>query len=174
MVLCSLYSEGMVRKKRSRKNALLIITAVAAILFVISMFTLMLWGNFVKSQHEDASTATVKGKITEKRTSCAKEILDSNGQPKSVSWICDSGNGIVINDISISTGGGSNPTKRPRYITEIKSLHAGDVVEVRYIKNEYGRASTDCKSCYVKKENAPQQEQRMMKNDQSPANELVP
>lgn len=41
--------------------------------------------------------------------------------------------------------------KRPKYITNIDSISAGDTIEVRYAKDERGNASTNCASCYIKK-----------------------
>lgn len=145
--------------KNSKKNtqAAIVIILVVALLGVLGF---VFWNHFMQSGPDasNASTLVVKGKITEKRTSCGREILNNNGKPERVAGICDAGNSIVVDNVTISTGGGSNGTGRPKYITNIDSLHAGDVVEVRYILDKDERPGTDCESCFVKKEGSPQKE----------------
>ncbi|MNR34655.1 hypothetical protein D3C85_1524450 [compost metagenome] len=107
----------------------------------------------ILKQSNDGSTDTayvLKGKITEKRTSCGREILSEDGIVKHIGGICDGGNSLKIGGINISTGGGAL-VPLPVYISNIESLHPGDIVEIRYVESGEGRKSTNCKSCYVKK-----------------------
>lgn len=135
---------------------------IAALVFVLAgVLGIIFWNNSTQLKSDPAEntpTLTIKGKITEKRTSCGREILNDKDEPKKVAGICDSGNSIVVNDISVSTGGGSLGANPPKYITDINSLRAGDLVEIKYIQDKDGYSSTDCKSCYVKKDGASQNE----------------
>lgn len=156
----------MVSKTLPKKGAHTVIYAVL-VLVLISALGLIFWNNFMRSEPhapKDDLTYSIKGKITEKRTSCGEEILDDNGRPKHIKGICDAGNSIVINEVRISAGGGALTGNPPTYITNIDSVHAGDIVEVRYIKSEDGRPSTNCESCYIKKEGAQQKEPQIRQN----------
>lgn len=146
--------------KKSKKNSTRTAIIIILVTVLLGVLGFVFWNNFMQSKPDISSESTlvVKGKITEKRTSCGREILDSNGKPERVAGICDAGNSIVVDNVTISTGGGSNGTDRPKYITNIDSLHAGDVVEVRYILDKDERPSTDCESCFVKKEGSLQKE----------------
>ena len=93
----------------------------------------------------------IKAKITEKRKSCSKEVLDSDGNIETKTWVCDAGNAITVDGITIYTGGGMLSPRMPTYVTDIDSIHAGDEVEVQYIIDKDKVASTNCKSCYIKK-----------------------
>lgn len=140
-----------------------IILAIA----LLSMLGFAFWSSVLRPNadiSQDSTTSLIKGKITQKRTSCGKEILDSNGKPKRVAGICDAGNGIIVDEMPISTGGGALTSNPPEYITDIEAIHAGDIVEVRYIRDEDGYASTDCESCYIKKEGASQKEPQNKQN----------
>jgi hypothetical protein len=142
-----------------------IITVLGLVL--VGMLGFVFWNNFMRSEPDtfkDNPTYSIKGKITEKRTSCGGEVLDNNGEPKRVKGICDAGNGIVIDKMYISTGGGGLTSNPPKYITNIESVHAGDVVEVRYIKDEDEHSSTNCESCYVKKEGSLNKEPQDKQN----------
>lgn len=101
-------------------------------------------------------TYTLRGKVTVKRTSCGLERLQSDGTVKKGGGICDAGNSLAVDDVSISTGGGClcGHDKYPFYISDIDNVHAGDLVEVRYVKKKDGYKSTDCASCYIKKQNS--------------------
>lgn len=134
---------------------------VTSALVLVSIGGFVWWSNSKSDIPESNDyTSAIVGKITEKRTSCGREILDNDNNPKPVEGICDSGNNIVVDGLNISTGGGSNGINPPTYITDIDSLHAGDIVEVRYIHDENGRPSTDCESCYIKKEGSLQKERQ--------------
>lgn len=151
----------MINKNLLQKGSSHIVIIVVLGIVLVGILGFVFWNNFMRPEPDtskDDPTYSVKGKVTEKRTSCGREILGSDGKPKHVAGICDAGNNIVINDVHISTGGGALVSNPPKYITNIESVHAGDVVEVRYTKDEDGRASTNCESCYVKKEGSLQKE----------------
>jgi hypothetical protein len=157
----------MISKNLLQKGGSHIVIIAVLGLALVGTLGFVFWNNFMRPEPDtskDDPTYSIKGKITEKRTSCGGEILDDNGKPKGVKGICDAGNGIVIDKMYISTGGGALTSNPPKYITNIESVHAGDVVEVRYIKDEDGRPSTNCESCYVKKEGSLNKEPQDKQN----------
>lgn len=138
-----------------------VIIILILVVALIAALGLIFWNSLKQSRTNNSTdnpTSIIKGTITAKRTSCGEEILGDNGQPKRVAGICDAGNSIVVNDVRISTGGGALTSDPPEYITSIGSLHAGDVVEVKYVKNKEGYSSTNCESCYIKKEGSSEKE----------------
>ena len=97
-------------------------------------------------------TSFINGQVTQKNVSCGGEKLVDDGTVKRAGGICDGGNSIVINNtLRVDTGGGGLSSKRPKYVSDIESIGAGDVIELRYAKDERGNASTNCSSCYIKK-----------------------
>lgn len=123
------------------------------LVIIITTATLLALPAILKQDSNDGSTDithVLNGKITEKRTSCGREILSEDGTLKSMGGVCDGGNSLSVNGVSISTGGGAL-VPLPIYISNIESLHPGDIVEIRYVESGEGRKSTNCKSCYVKK-----------------------
>jgi hypothetical protein len=125
---------------------------VLALIIAIATATLLALPAILKKGNDGSTDITyvLKGKITEKQTSCGREILSEDGTLKRVGGICDGGNSLEIDGVSISTGGGAL-VPLPVYTSNIESLHSGDVVEIRYVKDEEGYTSTNCKSCYIKK-----------------------
>jgi len=95
----------------------------------------------------------VKGKVTKKRTSCGLEVLSKEGTVQQEPGVCDGGNYLTVNNITISTGGGSlgGGHGYPYYITNIDNVHAGDSVEIGYVIDEKGGETTNCETCYLKK-----------------------
>jgi hypothetical protein len=151
----------MINRTLSQNGSAHIAIIVGMLIVLIGTLGFVFWNSFIRPKPELSNTEPtflIKGKITEKRTSCGKEILGNDDKPKRVAGICDAGNNIVVNKINISTGGGALTSNPPNYITNIGSLHAGDIVEVRYIQVKNGYSSTNCESCYVKKEGSFQKE----------------
>src|SRR5690606_19546267 len=92
------------------------------------------------------------GQVTQKRTGCGGEKLLTDGTVKKGGGVCDGGDSLLIGDsLGISTGGGGWGSMHTKYITDIKTIGAGDRIQVRYAKDERGNASTNCSSCYIKK-----------------------
>lgn len=145
------------------KNKHLNQTRLGVIATVITLTVIMgflLWNTFLRENSTrvnlrgyalDGPTYTAKGQVTKKRTSCSVEILGTDGMITRGGGICDAGNSLEVAELQVSTGGGALESPPRKYVTDIKSIHAGDEVEVRYAKDAYGNASTNCKSCYVKK-----------------------
>lgn len=157
----------MISKNLLQKGSSHIVIIVVLGLALVGTLGFVFWNNFMRPEPDtsnDDSTHSIKGKITEKRTSCGGEVLDNNGEVRPVKGICDAGNGIVIDKMYISTGGGGLTSTPPKYITNIESVHAGDTVEVRYIQDKDGHSSTDCESCYVKKEGSLNKEPQEKQN----------
>lgn len=140
------------------RNTRFKIIAVIIILIVISgfLFRTTFWHQTHIQTNKsgsklDGPTYRVKGQVTQKRTSCGLETLQADGTVKQGLGICDAGNSLKVDGLQIWTGGGALVAKPPKYITDIESISAGDRVEVRYVKEARGYASTNCESCYVKK-----------------------
>lgn len=151
----------MINKNLSQKGSSHIIIIVALVLTLVGVLGFVFWNNFIRSKMDTPITnsiSLIKGKITEKRTSCGREVLGDDDKPKHVAGVCDGGNNIVVNGVGISTGGGALTGNPSIYRTNIESVHAGDIVEVTYIQDENGYPSTNCESCYIKKEGSPQKE----------------
>lgn len=96
----------------------------------------------------DTMVVTERGVVQEKDESCTRELLQSDGSYTSGKGVCDGGNYMKLNGVSISIGGGSMKLE-PQQIADITDVHPGDTVEVRYIKQD-GQGSTDCSTCYAK------------------------
>ncbi|MBL8160248.1 hypothetical protein JNJ66_07390 [Candidatus Saccharibacteria bacterium] len=92
----------------------------------------------------------IRGTVVEKQTSCGGERLPGYDEYQLTIGICDGGNAVSVDGLIISTGGGALNGGAREHISDIKDIHAGDKVEVRYVKNGEW-ASTNCESCYVKK-----------------------
>lgn len=124
-------------------------------LIVLALMGLSVASFFILTRQDDSkdSIQVLKGRVTKKQTSCGLEILSKDGTPERKGGICDGGNYLTVDDITISTGGGSlgEYGNRPYYITNITNIHAGDRVEVGYVVKQGNHKSTNCSSCYVKK-----------------------
>ena len=149
----------MVKKSKKQKHlirysviaTLIVIAAISSAGFFLSNDRFVLNGFRHRPTFEDAGKIqTTKGIIQIKQTSCGIEKVNSFGNVQKEPGICDSGNSITVNDIKISTGGGALASREPKYTTNLESLHAGDVVEVRYVTDDNGYSSTNCASCFVK------------------------
>jgi hypothetical protein len=151
----------MINKSLSQKGSAHVAIIIVLVAALIGALGFVFWSNFIQPKIDtpvNDSTSLIKGKITEKRTSCGREVLGDDDKPKPVAGVCDGGNNIVINGVGISTGGGALTGNPSIYQTNIESVHAGDIVEVRYIQDKDGYPSTNCESCYIKKEGSSQKE----------------
>jgi|GEM_PF-4836265 len=129
-------------------------TGLKALIFISLLTFAIVAGVYFYTSHRSENTDityTLSGMITTKLTSCGEEHL-VNGHPEHESGICDSGEHLIVNGVSVFTGGGalSIYPKYPAYMSDIGGIHVGDRVEIRYVHDENGGNSTNCKSCYVK------------------------
>lgn len=139
---------GMTRKFQIRLHVVLMLISIVVLVGVVS-YVLFAGRQGVFDGSKD-SAHVIKGQVRMKRTSCGMESLQKDGAIKQGAGICDAGNSLTVGELSVSTGGGALTGKHER-VSDITAIHAGDYVEIRYVQDESGLASTNCDSCYVKK-----------------------
>lgn len=130
-------------------------------LLLVGIAGLFFWNIFLQKSNVQVNsdgyeligeTFVANGQVTQKRVSCGGEELMEDGSVRRGGGICDAGNSLEIDDsLRISTGGGALTSRKPKYISDIESISAGDRVEIRYAKDDRGYASTNCELCYIKK-----------------------
>lgn len=136
-------------QRMNQKKSLLVLSIAVGLL--VSLYAYMHFATSV-TQHE-TKIYSIEGTVYTKRTSCGLEQLQSDGTVQRGGGVCDGGNSLTVDKLRINTGGGSLGSRSyPYYISDIKSIHAGDVVEVKYVLDKSGYANTNCASCYVKKQ----------------------
>lgn len=141
--------------KLKHKNTLQIIQArnllfLAAIMLlgVFAIYFLFLLPHKHTTKN-NGNTYTKTGVVTLKETSCGGEKLQPDGSIKRFGGLCDGGNWLTIDAVRISTGGGALRAGPPDRIFDIDSIHPGERVVVRYVKDDDNSWTTNCDSCYV-------------------------
>ncbi len=134
-----------------RSHKLITILIVLVLLGAVGVYF------FISAKSNDEMSdaiRVVKGKVTKKRTSCGLEVLSKDNTVQQEPGLCDGGNYLTVSNVTISTGGGSlgGGHGYPYYITNIDKIHAGDSIEIGYVVDEKGWETTNCKTCYLKKE----------------------
>jgi hypothetical protein len=132
-------------KKQKRKNRSLKLFAVPALTVVILIAVSILYYNRLKPDHAHE----MSGIVTKVSWGCGNG-KSSEGSPIKMPCPTDIGQFIFVNDVKVISDPGFVSEK---YLFEhrhdISHVKTGDRVQVKYIVDERGQNTLDCRTCAV-------------------------
>ena len=148
----------MVNKDLSQKSSAYSVLAIVLAVILVCALGLIYWNNSTRKSPTQKYPATqdtrpdiqdiltLGGKVTMKLKSCGAKSLYPD-EDVSHYAVCDSGEGVRIDDKIIYTSSGG--PQIDGFHVDTDSINLGDDVTARYVVNEHGGASLNCKQCSI-------------------------